>query len=77
MWLFAMLYVVCRRVLCRSSDVISATVATLFQEFFKTNERSVFWDEDLKRNVEPFSDTGLGFWEMDWDLKVCLCIFSG
>ncbi|KAI0361428.1 hypothetical protein OH77DRAFT_1417684 [Trametes cingulata] len=53
-----------------SSDVISSTVAGVLQEYFKTNERTVFWDDSLKANVDPFPDMHGGFFAADWDLKL-------
>ncbi|TBU34737.1 hypothetical protein BD311DRAFT_784317 [Dichomitus squalens] len=53
-----------------SSDVISSTVAALLQEYFKTSERSVFWDDALKVNVDPFQNMEGGFFAASWDLKL-------
>ncbi|KAI8968152.1 hypothetical protein BD414DRAFT_504263 [Trametes punicea] len=53
-----------------SSDVISSTVASVLQEYFKTSERTVFWDDTLKRNVDPFPNMPEGFFAADWDLKL-------
>ena len=52
--------------------MISTTVAGLLQEYFKTSERTVFWDDALKANVDPFQDMPNGFFAAEWDLKVCL-----
>ncbi|KAI0706118.1 hypothetical protein BC835DRAFT_1312389 [Cytidiella melzeri] len=53
-----------------SSDVISATVASVLQEFLRSNERSVFWEEELKKNVDPFVNSTGNFWTMEWDTKL-------
>ncbi|KAI0673314.1 hypothetical protein C8Q78DRAFT_1016564 [Trametes maxima] len=53
-----------------SSDVISSTVASLLQEYFKTPERTVFWDDTLKANVDPFPEMETGFFAADWDMKL-------
>ncbi|KAH9898219.1 hypothetical protein C8Q73DRAFT_684030 [Cubamyces lactineus] len=53
-----------------SSDVISSTVAGVLQEYFKTTERTVFWDDTLKANVDPFQDMPGGFFAADWDMKL-------
>ena len=53
-----------------SSDVISNTVAGILQEFLKTNERTVFWDDDRKVNLDPFHELEGGFWGAGWDLRV-------
>ncbi|TFK94374.1 hypothetical protein K466DRAFT_642164 [Polyporus arcularius HHB13444] len=53
-----------------SSDVISSTVAGVLQEYFKTTERTVFWDDALRANVDPFQDMPNGFFAADWDLKL-------
>ncbi|KAK0465606.1 uncharacterized protein EV420DRAFT_1515109 [Desarmillaria tabescens] len=51
-------------------DQISSTVANVLTEFFKTSERTVFWDEDLRRNVDPLSGLEGGFFAASWDLKL-------
>lgn len=51
-------------------DQISSTVANVLLEFFKTNERTVFWDEDLRRNVDPLTGLEGGFFAASWDLKL-------
>ncbi|KAI0095098.1 hypothetical protein BDY19DRAFT_916277 [Irpex rosettiformis] len=53
-----------------SSDVISTTVATVVQEFSRSNERSVFWNDDLKKNLDPFAGSDNDFWKMNWDTKL-------
>ncbi|KAI0756829.1 hypothetical protein C8Q80DRAFT_1130715 [Daedaleopsis nitida] len=53
-----------------SSDVISSTVAGVLQEYFKTSERTVFWDDSLRANVDPFQDMPEGFFVANWDLKL-------
>ncbi|KAK7695271.1 hypothetical protein QCA50_002461 [Cerrena zonata] len=54
-----------------TSDVISATVSTIFQEYFKSTEKTVFWNDDLKANIDPFpSLPGTSFWEADWDMRL-------
>ena len=50
--------------------MITSTVAALLQEYFKTSERTVFWDDALKANVDPFQDMPGGFFAASWDLKV-------
>ena len=50
--------------------MISSTVAGVLQEYFKTTERTVFWDDTLKANVDPFQDMPGGFFAADWDMKV-------
>ena len=54
-----------------STDQISATVASVLSEYFKTSERTIFWDEELKANVDPFEGLEGGFFAADWDFKVC------
>lgn len=56
----------------RSADVISSTLSTIFQEYFKSNgnERSVFWDEEYMMNLDPFQGENANFWGADWDFKV-------
>jgi hypothetical protein len=54
-----------------STDQISATVASVLSEYFKTSERTIFWDEELRANVDPFEGLEGGFFAADWDFKVC------
>ncbi|EMD41910.1 hypothetical protein CERSUDRAFT_110467 [Gelatoporia subvermispora B] len=53
-----------------SSDVISSTVAGVLQEYFKSSERTVFWDDGKKMNVDPFQSMEGGFFTAGWDLKL-------
>ncbi|EIN13976.1 hypothetical protein PUNSTDRAFT_56275 [Punctularia strigosozonata HHB-11173 SS5] len=53
-----------------STDQISSTVAAVLGEYFKTSERTVFWDESLHANVDPFLNLPGGFFSADWDLKL-------
>ncbi|THH33443.1 hypothetical protein EUX98_g758 [Antrodiella citrinella] len=53
-----------------SSDVISSTVSSLFQEYFKNNEHSIFWDEEYRTNIDPFQGENSNFWGADWDFKL-------
>lgn len=57
-------------------DQISSTVATVLSEYFKSSERTVFWNDDLKKNVDPFDGIEGGFFAADWDFKVCNIKFS-
>ena len=52
--------------------MITSTVAALLQEYFKTSERSVFWDDALKANVDPFQEVEGSFFAASWDTKVRL-----
>lgn len=58
-----------------STDQISTTVATVLSEYFKSSERTIFWDDDLKMNVDPFERLDGGFFTADWDFKVGLLTF--
>jgi len=42
----------------------------VLSEYFKTNERTVFWNDDIKANVDPFQGEESGFFAADWNLKV-------
>lgn len=53
-----------------SMDQISSTVATVLSEYFKSSERTIFWNDDLKRNVDPFEGLEGGFFAADWDFKL-------
>lgn len=55
---------------CRSADQITPTVASLLAEYFKTSERTVFWNDELKLNVDPFDGLQGNFFAQDWDFKV-------
>ncbi|TFK56661.1 hypothetical protein OE88DRAFT_1803335 [Heliocybe sulcata] len=53
-----------------SPDQISATVAAILSDFLKSSERTVFWNDELKANVDPFQGLEGGFFVADWDLKL-------
>ncbi|KAF8633016.1 hypothetical protein AX15_001611 [Amanita polypyramis BW_CC] len=53
-----------------STDQISITVATVLSEYFKSSERTIFWNDDLKRNVDPFEQLEGGFFAADWNFKL-------
>ena len=61
-----------RRVILPRSEVISSTMSGVLQEYFKSSERTVFWNEELKMNVDPFQDMEGDFFNAPWDLKVCI-----
>lgn len=44
-------------------------------DYFKTSERTVFWDENLNRNVDPFDGLDGVFFATDWDFKVSFSNF--
>ncbi|KAJ7070860.1 hypothetical protein C8F01DRAFT_1108110 [Mycena amicta] len=53
-----------------SIDHISTTVATVLSEYLKSSERSIFWDDDLRANKDPFEGLEGGFFTADWDFKL-------
>ncbi|KAJ3721709.1 hypothetical protein C8R42DRAFT_607398 [Lentinula raphanica] len=53
-----------------SKDQISSTVASVLGDYFKTPERTVFWDDKLRKNVDPFPTLAEGFFAADWDFKL-------
>ncbi|KAF8078881.1 hypothetical protein FPV67DRAFT_1466742 [Lyophyllum atratum] len=53
-----------------STDQMSTTVATVLADYFKASERTTFWNEDLKMNVDPFEGLEGGFFTADWDFKL-------
>ncbi|KAJ7110032.1 hypothetical protein C8R44DRAFT_270447 [Mycena epipterygia] len=53
-----------------SIDMISGTVATVLSEYLKSSERTIFWDEQLKMNKDPFEGLEGGFFTADWDFKL-------
>jgi hypothetical protein len=53
-----------------SIDQISTTVATVLSEYLKSSERTIFWDDELKMNKDPFENLEGGFFTADWDFKV-------
>jgi hypothetical protein len=57
---------------CRSADQITPTVASLLAEYCKMSERTVFWNDDLKLNMDPFDGIQGNFFMQDWDFKVRL-----
>ncbi|KAI0082084.1 hypothetical protein K474DRAFT_1741576 [Panus rudis PR-1116 ss-1] len=52
------------------ADQISSTLSATLQEYFKSSERMLFWDDELKMNVDPLQGLDGGFWNADWDLKL-------
>ncbi|KAL0068672.1 hypothetical protein AAF712_004388 [Marasmius tenuissimus] len=52
------------------ADQLSSTVSSVLADAFKGSERTVFWDEDLKMNVDPFQQLEGGFWSASWNLKL-------
>lgn len=46
-------------------------MASVLSEYFKSSERTIFWDEDLRANVDPFEGLDSGFFATDWDFKEC------
>ncbi|KAF8641162.1 hypothetical protein AX17_000797 [Amanita inopinata Kibby_2008] len=53
-----------------STDQISTTVASILSDYFKSSERTIFWSDELKRNVDPFEQLEVGFFAADWDFKL-------
>ncbi|KAJ3725554.1 hypothetical protein DFJ43DRAFT_1089096 [Lentinula guzmanii] len=53
-----------------SEDQISSTVASVLGDYFKTSERTIFWNDDLHKNVDPFPSLEGGFFAADWDFKL-------
>ncbi|KAI5898043.1 uncharacterized protein SCHCODRAFT_02610964 [Schizophyllum commune H4-8] len=53
-----------------SPDQISSTVASVMGEYFKTGERSNFWDESKRKNIDPFLSIDGGIFTQDWDFKL-------
>lgn len=53
-----------------SADQITSTVASLLAEYFKPPNRTVFWSDDLKMNVDPFDGLEGTFFSQNWDFKV-------
>ncbi|CAA7265919.1 unnamed protein product [Cyclocybe aegerita] len=53
-----------------STDQISTTVASVLAEYCKSSERTIFWNEDLKANIDPFEGLEGGFFTTDWDFKL-------
>ena len=39
-------------------------------EYFKTGERSIFWDGTKRKNIDPFLSIDGGIFTQDWDFKV-------
>ncbi|KAK7058377.1 hypothetical protein VNI00_002011 [Paramarasmius palmivorus] len=53
-----------------SADQLSTTIASVLADYFKTSERTVFWDEELNKNVDPLQGIDGGFYSASWDLKL-------
>jgi hypothetical protein len=56
-----------------SMDQISTTLVSVLSEYFKSSERTVFWDDEKNANVDPFEGMAGGFFATDWDFKVGFC----
>ncbi|KAG6881762.1 hypothetical protein C0992_000250, partial [Termitomyces sp. T32_za158] len=52
-----------------STDQIATTVASVLAEYFRTSERTVFWNDDFQRNLDPFEHLEGGFFTASWDFK--------
>ena len=59
-----------------SMDQISSTVASVLGEYFKTSERTIFWNEDYRMNIDPFHSLEGGFFTADWDFKVGILLYQ-
>ena len=62
-----------------SSDQISHTVASVLVEFLKTPERTAFWNDEIRANVDPFvfyEEAKGGLWTAPWDFKVRISGFN-
>ncbi|KAF5323365.1 hypothetical protein D9611_005668 [Ephemerocybe angulata] len=53
-----------------SIDLISTTVQSVLGEFLKTSERTIYWNDALNANADPFEASGGGFFSTDWDFKL-------
>lgn len=53
-----------------SVDQISSTLSNVLTDAFKGSERTVFWDDQLGANVDPFAKLEGGIFTADWDLKL-------
>lgn len=53
-----------------STDQISSTVAAVLSDYCKSSERTIFWNDELKMNVDPFHGLEGGIFTADWDFKV-------
>lgn len=53
-----------------STDQLSDTVSAVFADYMKTTERSVFWDDEQKKNINPFRTMEEGIFTASWDMKV-------
>jgi hypothetical protein len=42
----------------------------VLSEYFKTSERTLFWDDEHRKNVDPFPKMTGDFFGAPWDLKV-------
>jgi hypothetical protein len=49
---------------------LNETLASVLSEYFKTSERSVFWDDSLQKNMNPLTKATPDFFSAEWDVKV-------
>lgn len=53
-----------------STDQISSTLSGVLADYSRSSERTVFWDDDLGVNVDPFKGLDGGFFAAGWDTKL-------
>ncbi|KAI9444850.1 hypothetical protein H4582DRAFT_1911687 [Lactarius indigo] len=53
-----------------SADQISSTLSGVLADYSKGSERTVFWDDDLGTNADPFKGLDGGFFAAEWDIKL-------
>ncbi|KZT43742.1 hypothetical protein SISSUDRAFT_1039618 [Sistotremastrum suecicum HHB10207 ss-3] len=49
---------------------LNAGIQTILADAMRPPERSVFWDDQLKANVDPITNVEGGFWGVDWNIKL-------
>jgi len=55
-------------------DIIANTVSSVLNDFLKTPERSIFWDEERNANIDPLATIEGGYWAASWDIKVSITV---
>ncbi|THH11607.1 hypothetical protein EW145_g527 [Phellinidium pouzarii] len=53
-----------------SLSQLPATLSSVLQEYMKSSERTVFWNEELGMNEDPLQKVEGGIWGANWDLKM-------
>jgi hypothetical protein len=49
---------------------LHSTLKSVLAENLKLSERTTFWNDEERRNVDPLAKPDTNFFKLDWDVKV-------